>query len=321
MEEEMETAGSGQIRAFVCMAGNPVLSTPNGPRLARALARLDFRLSIDIYLNETSRLADLILPPAHALQTGNFDLLLLGTAVRNFVKASARAVPRGEQLDDWQIGSELFLRLRVPRLLRSSLRRLIDNLPDRLADKLLARRDLSLAKLYAAPDGIDLGPLRPARKQKIRGRVQLAPRVFLEDLPRLERFLEEPAPELVLLGRRDLRSNNSWLHNAPSLAKGPDRSRLWMNPRDAARTGIADGGMARIESRTGAVTAQVRATEEVMAGVVSLPHGFGHQEAAGLRLASLLPGANANALTDEERVEPLLGTSALNGVPVRISKL
>jgi anaerobic selenocysteine-containing dehydrogenase len=323
MAEEMESEGPGRIRAFVCLAGNPVLSTPNGARLERALRGLEFRVSIDYYLNETSRLADLVLPPAHALEVGNFDLILLPTAVRNFVKASTPAVQRSPGArDDWEILSELSLRLAAPRWLRAPLRRLMLDLPDRLVDRLLRRRQLSLAKLHEAPDGIDLGPLRPARASKLRtpdGRVQLCPDVFAADVPRLERWLDAPPPALSLIGRRDLRTNNSWMHNAPSLAKGPDRARLWMHPLDVAACGLRDGGIARVESRTGALCVNVRATEDVMPGVVSLPHGFGHAAARdSMKVAGALPGENVNALTDEERVEPVLGTSALNGVPVRV---
>ena len=324
MAEEMETDGPGRVRAFVCLAGNPVLSTPNGARLERALRGVEFRLSIDFYINETSRLADLILPPAHALETGNFDLLLLATSVRNFVKASAPAVPRPSGArDDWEILSELSLRLAAPRPLQRLARRLLRDLPDRVVDFLLRPRGLSLAGLHDTPDGIDLGPLRPARASKVRtrdGRVQLCPEVFAADVPRLERWLLAPAPDgLVLIGRRDLRTNNSWMHNAPSLAKGPDRARLWIHPQDAASCAVRDGGTARVTSRVGSIVVRVRETEQVMPGVVSLPHGFGHAAAReSMRVAGAMAGENVNALTDEERVEPLLGTSALNGVPVRV---
>lgn len=302
MAEEMETPGEGQIRAFVCLAGNPVLSTPNGARLARALASLDFRVAIDPWLNETSRLADLVLPPAHALETGNFDLILLATAVRNFVKASAPVLPRGpDARDDWEILSDLTLRIATPRLLRPLLGRLLRDLPDKVVNRML--RPLQLATL--PPDGVDLGPLRPARKRKVftpDGRVRLCPDAFVDDLPRLEKWT--PPDGLVLIGRRNLRSNNSWMNRPPSLAKGPDKARAWMHPSDLAARGIADGGRARIESRAGALEVSVHGTADVMPGVVSMPHGFGH--------------ANVNALTDEDRVEPVLGTSILNGVPVTV---
>jgi anaerobic selenocysteine-containing dehydrogenase len=301
MAEEMETAGEGQIRALVCFAGNPVLSTPNGARLARAIGKLEFRVSIDPYLNETSLLADLVLPPAHALETGNFDLLLLPTAVRNFVKASAPVLARPEGArDDWEIASELGLRLAAPRFLHRPLRKLLANLPDRVADQLL--KPLSLEQLYAKPDGIDLGPLRPCREKKVRGPVRLAPQAFVDDVPRLEHWLDEPAPDLVLIGRRDLRTNNSWMNdNVPSLAKGPDRALVWMNPADAARHGL--DGSVELTSSAGTLVAGVKATPDLMPGVVSLAHGFGR--------------ANVNALTDDRRVDGILGDSILNGVPVR----
>jgi len=321
MAEEME---AGHIRALVCMAGNPVLSTPNGPRLERAIGKLDCRISIDFYLNETSRLSDLVLPPLIALETGNFDLVLGGVGVRNFVKASHPALPRPDgALDDWQIASEILLRLRLPRALRPLARPLLRNLPDRIVDLLLRRRGLSLRKLLAAPDGIDLGPLMPCRKSKVRtrgGRVQLCPTVLAADVPRLERWVESARSSLVLIGRRDLRTNNSWMHNVPTLAKGPDRARLFMHPDDAAARGLREGDRVSVRSRTGALDAALHVTDEVMNGVVSLPHGFGHAGAREtLRVAGGLPGGNVNALTDEERVEPILGTSALNGVPVEVT--
>jgi anaerobic selenocysteine-containing dehydrogenase len=331
MAEEMDTPGEGQIRAFVCFAGNPVLSTPNGARLERALAGLDFVLSVDIYLNETSRLAHLVLPPAHLFETGNYDLLLLGLAVRNVAKYSPPILPRSPGArDDWEILSDLAMRVAGPgwSLLERAWRRAARDLPERAIDLLLrtGRYNLSLAKLRAAPDGIDLGPLEPALREKVRtpdGRVRLAPPALMADLPRLERWLDErPAGGLVLIGRRHLRSNNSWMHNARSLAKGPDRARLLVHPADATRLGIADGQAVQVQSRAGAVAATAALSDEVMEGVVSLPHGFGHAAAADtLRVAGALPGASANLLTDEQQVEPLCGTSILNGVPVTVAPL
>lgn len=311
MAEEMDTPGEGQIRGLVCFAGNPVLSTPNGPRLERALPSLDFMVGIDFYLNETTRHASIILPPVTALESGNYDLFMLSLAVRNLVKYSPPILERAPNTrDDWEILSELALRLRLPapRAFYSIARRLLRSLPEAVIDLLLrtGKYGLSLDTLRDRPHGIDLGPLCPSGQDRIHTpdqRVRLAPEKLLADLPRLERWLDEKS-ELVLIGRRHLRSNNSWMNGLHSLSKGPVRSKLQLHPLDAARFGIHQDDAVRIESRAGSVIAQAQLTEDVMPGVVSLPHGF--------------DSPNVNALTDEQHVEPILGTSILNGVPVTL---
>lgn len=235
MAEEMETDGPGRIRGLVTFAGDPVLSVPNGPRLSRALEQLDFHVAVDFYLNETTRRADLVLPPLHVLETGNFDLLLFGFARRNFVRYSPPVLPRPEGgLDNWQICSELALRLLLPRGFHRAARALLRGLPDRLVDWLLGRSGLSLEQLAGHPHGLDLGPLLPSREERVRfpdARVRLAPKVLLDDLPRLERWVDAArAGGLVLIGRRHLRSNNSWMHNLEPLVKGPSRAQLLMHP-------------------------------------------------------------------------------------------
>jgi anaerobic selenocysteine-containing dehydrogenase len=327
MAEEMETPGDGQIRALVCMAGNPVLSTPNGARVDRALAGLDFMLAVDFYVNETTRHADVILPPQHVFETGNYDIVLSRFGVRNVAKYSAPALETSDDtLDDWQIATELALRLKAPAWARSLGRRLARGLPERALDLLLRTgpHKLSLNELRAAPHGLDLGPLQPDQRSRYvttpDGFAQLAPGELVADVPRVERWLDEVSSRgLVLIGRRSLRSNNSWMHNLTALAKGPDRARLLMHPNDASSRGLADGGAVRVKSRTGTIDATLSVTDEVMPGVVSLPHGFGHQAARStLRVAGALPGASANSLTDELLVEPVVGTSILNGVPVSV---
>jgi anaerobic selenocysteine-containing dehydrogenase len=335
MAEEMETPGAGQIRGFVTFAGNPVLSTPNSARLSRALAGLDFMVSIDFYVNETSRHAHLVLPPAHPFEVGNYELILLGLAVRNVARFSPPILdrPTGAR-DDWEILGELAARLVVPGAgIAGAARRLGRDLPDRVVDLLLrlGPHRLSLDALRRAPHGVDLGPLVPSRADKVRtpdGRVRLAPEVFVREVPRLERWVAERAAatagggELVLIGRRHLRSNNSWMHNARSLVKGPDRSQLLMAPADAARLGLADGTRVRVRSRVGEVIARLAVTEEMKPGVVSLPHGYGHAEAAAtLRVAGAVPGPNVNELTDDQTLEPLVGAAILSGVPVTVSAI
>jgi anaerobic selenocysteine-containing dehydrogenase len=332
MAEEMETPGRGQIRALVSLAGNPVLSVPNGPRVARAIAGLDFVVAVDLYLNETARLAHVVLPAAHVFESGNYDLVLLGLAVRNVARYSAPILPRaGDTRDDWEILSDLAWRVVAPDIppLRRAWQRLARDLPERLIDRLLKAGPyhLGLDALRERPDGVDLGPLVPSRARRVRtpdGRVQLAPDVLVADLPRLEAWLDAPrAPDgLVLIGRRHLRSNNSWMHNLPSLVRGRDRTALQMHPRDAARLGLGDGARVRVRvaSRTGTVETPIEVTDAMMPGVVSLPHGYGHAEARDtLRVAGALTAPSANALTDDALVEPVVGTSVLNGVPVEVS--
>jgi anaerobic selenocysteine-containing dehydrogenase len=325
MAEEMETPGPGQIRALITFAGDPVLTVPNGPRLARALEKLEFHVAVDFYRNETTRRADLVLPPSHVFETGNFDLLLLAFTVRNVARYSPPILdaPKGTR-DNWDILSELALRLAAPRALRPALRQLAAGLPEKALDQLLRRgaHGLSLAELAAQPHGVDFGPLRPSRHKRVRhagAKVQLAPPLMLDEAKRLAQWLEREGREgLVLIGRRHLRSNNSWMHNLKTLVKGPSRAQLLMHPVDALARGISDEARARVVSRTGDVEVTVKVTEDVMRGVVSLPHGFGHQGGTQ-RLAEALGAPNVNALTDELNVEPVLGCSILTGLSVDVA--
>jgi anaerobic selenocysteine-containing dehydrogenase len=341
MAEEMETEGPGRIRAFVTLAGNPVLSTPNGERLARALSKLEWMVAIDFYLNETTRHAHLILPPMHALEQSHYDLVFHTLAVRNTAKYSPPAVrPAKGALEDWQILYELGMRLGglrvgpplVNRALRAAFRLGLRLSPDRVIDLLLrtgpygagfipGRPGLSLRKLRARPHGVDLGPLEPARRHKVRtpdGRVDLLPAPLLADAERLEASLAQPPAELVLIGRRHLRTNNSWMHNVQSLVKGPPRDHLLVHPVDAARLEVRDGAFARVTSRTGEVTVRVSVSDEMREGVVSLPHGYGHAGNELQHIARGVAGCNINALTDDALVESVVGTAVLNGVPVEV---
>lgn len=330
MAEEMETPGLGQIRALVVFAGNPVLSTPNGERLARALPNLEHLVSIDYYRNETSRHAHVILPPRHVFETGNYDILLSRFAVRTIAKYNPPILATEDDTrDDWAIATDLALALRAPEWLpgwcRSLVRTLAKPVPDGLVDALLrvGRYRLSLGALRRAPHGLDLGPLEPDVRGAVRlpdGKVNVAPAVFLADMLRLAAWLETPPPPLSLIGRRHVRSNNSWMHNLRSLAKGTDRSQVHVHPDDAARCRVENGDQVTVASRVGSVSVRAVVTADMMPGVVSMPHGFGHQDAAdGLHIAGALPGASANALTDDARVEPIIGTSILNGVPITLS--
>ena len=369
LAEEIETPGAGQIRALITLAGNPAVSTPNTGRLGAALAGLDFMVSLDIYLNETTRHADVILPGRSPLETSHYDAVFPVFGYRNAARYSPPvfAAP-ADRPDEW----ESVLRLtgivsgRGPNadvaalddfVAAAQLQRFLASPsspihgrdeaeimaalqprrgPERLIDLALragpygdafaARSGLSLAALEAAPHGVDLGELRPRVPEVLRtasGKIELAPRVLLDDVARLRASLQEADnTTLQLVGRRHLRSNNSWMHNLPHLARGRDRCTLHVHPADAARLGLADGGAARLSSRVGAVRVAVEVTDAIMPGVVSLPHGFGHDEAGvQMSVAAARPGANSNRLADEQEIDPLSGNAVLNGIPVALAPL
>ena len=333
LAEEIATPGPGQIKALVVSSGNPVLSTPDGRALDEALGQLDFMVSLDPYITETSRHAHVILPPASPLTRTHYDAVFNALAVRNAARWSDPVWPRPDDArHDWEIMAELACRLAPStqaRLLAEGRKRLG---PARIIDAALRagphglRRTLlgglSLRALREQPSGIDLGPLEPQLPGRLykRDRIPLAPAHYREDLPRLARALAEPdPPELVLIGRRHLRSNNSWLHNSQRLVKGKDRCTLLVHPEDAAKHGLVDGGRATVRSRVGEVEAPVELTEHIMPGVVSLPHGWGHgRQGVRLSVAAAHPGVSVNDLTDAGRVDLLTGNAALNGLPVEV---
>ncbi|MEO3867416.1 molybdopterin oxidoreductase family protein [Nonomuraea sp. B12E4] len=353
LADEIETPGTGQVRALVSIAGNLVLSAPNGPRLDRALPGLDFMVCVDPYLNETTRHADVILPPPRITQMPHYDFLLLIVTVRNYTRFSPQILPlEPGQLSEAEIMAKLTLILAgqgpdaapaalddmiLEQILRGAteapdspyagqdvaeLRAGLDgdSGPELLLDAMLklGPYDLSLATLRANPHGIDLGPLEPRLKELLitpSGRVELTPPKIVADVLRLCEHFAGPGPEFLLIGRRQLRSNNSWLHNTPSLVGGSNRCVLHVNPADVARLGL--GETAVVRSAAGELTVPVEATDQVMPGVVSLPHGWGHQ-GSGQRVAAAHPGVNANALTDESLVDALSGNAVFNGVPITI---
>jgi anaerobic selenocysteine-containing dehydrogenase len=334
MREEIETPGNGQIRAFVTIAGNPVLSTPDGAGLGKALDGLDFMAAIDLYLNETTRHADVILPPTTALERDHYDLVFHTLAVRNTARFSSAvfAKPPGA-MHDWQIFRELTTRLerrlrrpdgRRARLVRRL--RLVTSPTLQLALLLRTGRRVSLGRLRRHPEGVDLGPLRPTmpdRLQTANHRVDLVPALIVGDLDRLQRWLDEradddPDDDLVLIGRRHKQDNNSWFHNSTRLTRGKPRHQLLMHPDDLAARGLEDGALVTVSSRVGSVRVEVVATDDMMKGVVSLPHGYGHQvDGTRLRNASKVPGVSINDLTDPELLD-VSGNAALNGVPVSV---
>ena len=330
LREEIETPGDGQIRAMLTVAGNPVLSTPDGRRLAGALAGLDFMAAIDIYLNETTRHADVILPTTTALERDQYDLVFHGLAVRNTARFTPAVLPREPgSRHEWEIYRDLATRVtrrldRKPplgqRLRRAARMRVSPTLQVR--GLLATGRKLSWRRLRATPEGVDLGPLRPTMPGRLqtRGkRIDLAPPAVIGDLDRLRTALAEaPHDGLLLIGRRHQQDNNSWMHNTARLTRGRPRHHLLMHPDDLVARGLDDGALVTVASRVGKVVVEVRAAEDMMRGVVSLPHGYGHQVGGTrMRKAEQVVGVSINDLTDPERLD-LSGNAALNGVPVTV---
>lgn len=363
MAEEIAEAGEERIRAFVTVAGNPVLSTPHSNQLDSALDALDFMISVDMYLNETTRHADVILPPPSQLQRSHYDLLLLQFAVRNTANYSEPVLPLDEgQPDEWEIlarlaaiAAGLGVEADVAALDDAALRTLVERSvadadspfharsvddvmaelgpvagPERMLDFMLRTGPYrtSLADLRANPHGIDFGPLEPRLPEILRtpsGMIELAHPALMADLDRLAAAMaaaEEQlaAGQVTLVGRRHLRSNNSWMHNITVLVKGRPRCTLQVHPDDALRFGLTDGGSAEVSSRVGRLVAPVEVTEAVRPGVVSLPHGWGHGvEGTRMGVAAGVAGVNSNVLSDHDDLDPLSGTSVLNGILVTIA--
>ncbi|WP_371606557.1 MULTISPECIES: molybdopterin oxidoreductase family protein [unclassified Streptomyces] len=348
LAEEIETPGEGRIRALIVIAGNPVLSAPDGDRLDRALADgLDFMVSVDPYLNETSRHADVVLPPPPPSQGAHFDFALNSLAVRNQVRYSRPAVPLEDgRMDEGEILARLVLAVGG---MHGAPPEAVDDLaigaalaragaPEALAGELTGRTgaerrldlmlrlgpyDLTLEQLLAHPHGIDLGPLKPRLPQVLRtrsGRIELFPAPIAADLPRLRAALGARPAGLVLVGRRHLRSNNSWMHNVASLRGGTNVCTLQIHPDDAARIGLREGDTARITAAGGEVEASAEITDSVRTGVVSLPHGWGHSRpGTRMSVAGAEPGVNVNQLLDGTLLDPLSGTAVLNAVPVAVT--
>jgi anaerobic selenocysteine-containing dehydrogenase len=335
LAEEIETPGPGQIRALITSAGNPVLSAPNGPRLDRALGTLEHMVSIDGYLNETTRHANVILPPCSPLERAHYDLALNAFAVENTAKwVDPPLAKDAHAKEDAEIILDLALRLRlsggplgvIRALLTRASRRLgpeaIVDLALRVGPYGVLRGGLSVASLRKRPHGIHLGPLIPRLRGMLRtasNRVELAPPAFVREVEALESTLASKVPALVLVGRRHLRSNNSWLHNSQRLVKGPARCTLLVHPDDARRHGVGDGERARVTSNRGSLEATVAVSDEMMPGVVSLPHGWGHDR-SGTRMgvAQANAGVSINDITDEQRLDRLTGNAAFSAVPVAI---
>jgi anaerobic selenocysteine-containing dehydrogenase len=344
--DEIETPGEGQVRALITVAGNPARSTPNSARLNAALAGLDALVCVDFYVNETTRHAEVILPVPPPLAKAHYDIALYQLAIRNVANYSPPIIePPDGMPQEWEILLRLtgilsgqgphadieaiddFVASAVAQQLGAELESVNGRRgPERVLDLMLrgGPYELTLADLEANPHGIDLGPLEPRLPDMLKtpsGMIELAPEPIVADVARLrESLAERRNGGMVLVGRRTLRSNNSWMHNLEPLVRGPVRYAMHVHPDDASRLGLIDGGVARVRSRAGEIEAPVEVTDAVMPGVVSIPHGWGH-DAPGARLpvAAKHAGVNVNALTDELDLDPLSGNAVLNGVPVEVA--
>ncbi len=361
MVEEIETTGAGQIRALITLATNPVLSSPNGPRLAAALDTLDFMVSLDIYLNETTRHADVILPGLSPLEDFHYDVAFPQLSWRNHARVSEPMFSApAQQPEEWQTilkiaaiikgqGANADARTLDDEGFEQDAQRLYGEQaaamiaatahlsgPRRSLDAALRMGPygdqlgqnpdgLNLAKVTASQStgGIDLGELQPRMPDMLRtpsGKIELAPAMVIQDLQRAANDVHSARPDLVIIGRRDVRTNNSWMHNLPTLAKGPFRCTALVHPLDAASCGVVDGGMVTLRNAskpTLTVQAQVQLSDDMMRGVVSLPHGWGHDaKGAQLTVAAQRPGSNINALLDPNLRDPLSGNSVLGGVAI-----
>lgn len=322
---EITTPGEGQIRALVVVAGNPVLSAPGGDALDAALASLDLMVSIDMYVTETSRHAHYILPPCGPLEKDHYGLALAPIAVMNYASYSPATLPlEAGAKPDWEIVAEL------ARAMAGARGAALPNIrnPREALDAMLKASNypgLSLEVLEANPHGIDFGPHRPRLPERLNtpGKmIACAPPPCMADLDRFRAALGSEAPDtLRLIGRRHVRNNNSWLHNSPRLIKGPERCTLMIHPADAAARGIEDGAAVTVASRVGEVSLAAEVTVDVMPGVVSIPHGFGHGR-VGVKLSTARrrPGVSINDLTDPAAMDPVSGNAVLNGIPVTVAR-
>ena len=336
MAEEMLTPGEGQIKAMITLAGNPVLSAPNSSQLDKAFSQLEYQVAIDIYLNETTRQADIILPPATALEVLHYDFVLNIVALRNVANFSAPVFPiNSGQRYDWQIILELQKRLEKGNSFLLGLKhRILSWLtPERRINLglrigpygLFSKHKLSLQKLKDNPHGLDFGPLQPALPKRLftkNKRINLAFPRILEDLERIPILIEQlknSSDTLLLIGRRDLRSNNSWMHNSIRLVKGLNRCTILMHPKDAAKRQLVNGSFVEVSSATGQIKLTVELSEDIMPGVVSIPHGWGHKlKGTKIRVAEQKPGVNVNELTSEQLVDAPTGNAVLNGIAVEV---
>ena len=364
LAEEIATPGPGQLRALVTIAGNPVISAPDSARLDAALPELECMISVDNWLNETTRHAHVILPGLSALEQPHYDELIWSWAARSAGNFSPAVFPRRDRPHEWEILIRLGALCAGTRNADIDLRALDDAYfgalaeakgldapavidcyrgtrhehggPERLLDLTIrtgpwgdrygeVADGLTLESFEAAPHGIDMGPMVPRASEVVctpSGKIELAPSYIVGDVPRLARRLDRPRNGMLLTSRRHVRSNNSWMHNVKVLVKGKDRCTLLIHPDDAGRVGVTDGGIARVSSEAGAIDVPVEVSDEMMPGVVSLPHGWGHDKAdSRLSVAREHAGVNNNLLAPGTFVDEISGNAAVNGIPVEVAAL
>lgn len=326
MAEEILTPGEGQIKGMITIAGNPVLSSPNGNRLEEAFQSLDFMVSVDIYLNETTRHANIILPVATGLEASHFDIFFNIFSVRNTAKYSPPLFKKeANQYYDWEI-------------LKILGARLLDQPEDKTTPEMVldmafrggayGKEGMSIEKLKEHPHGLDLGPLKTCLQERLQtkdNKLNLAPEFFVADLDRLNKaFFETPQKEekpFVLVGRRVLRSHNTWTHNSHRLVKGKNQCTLLLNPENAQTLGIKNGQIVQVSSATGSIEIEAEVSDEIMKNVVSIPQGWGSRKNTNMTVAAAHPGVSINDITDASRIDTLTGNAAFSGVPVEVKPI
>ena len=328
LAEEIQTEGEGQIKTLITVAGNPVLSTPSGHKLAQAFDELDYMVSVDIYLNETTKHANIILPGTTGVENSHFDIFFNSFSVRNTVKYSPPLFEKEEQQrSDWEILTEISARMTDktvdPRMPKTTPEMVLDM---ELKSGPYGKEGMSLQKLMDNPHGIDLGPLMPCIEERIKtaeGKVYLLPQLYRDDLPRLDAVMSKPARDknypFDLIGRRLVKSHNTWTQNSERLVKGKNPCTLEVHPQDAEKLGITKGQLLTVSSIVGEINIEAVITDDIQQGVVSMPQGWGHnQKGTKMSVAAQQPGVSINDLTDANRVDTLTGNAAFNGTPVAI---
>ncbi|MGK0409558.1 MAG: anaerobic selenocysteine-containing dehydrogenase [Shewanella psychromarinicola] len=328
LAEEIQTPGEGQIRSVITVAGNPVLSAPSGHKLAKAFAGLDYMVSVDIYLNETTQYANIILPGTTGVENSHFDIFFNSFSVRNTVKYSPPLFDQQpDQRSDWQILKQISARM-LNIATDDPMQKIT---PEMLLDMELKKgpygeEGMSLQKLIDNPHGIDIGPLLPCLAERIKtadGKVNLFPQIYRDDLPRLDAVMAQPARNQAypfeLIGRRLVKSHNTWTQNSQRLIKGKNLCTLEVHSQDAQALGIKQGQLVNVSSAVGDIVIEVAITDDIQQGVVSMPQGWGHnQKGTNMSVAATQPGVSINDLTDANRVDMLTGNAAFNGTPVAI---
>ena len=328
LADEILTEGEGQIKAMVTIAGNPVLSTPNGKQLAKAFEKLEFMVAIDIYINETTQYADIILPSTTGLETAHYDLAFHQLAIRNTTKYSEPLFTKTEdQKHDWEIFNALTQRITGKANPAT---------PEIVLDFMMQSgpykdKGISIKTLKENPHGIDLGALKPGLPNRLftkDKKIALAPPILIKDLKRLNQQFNVWKKEknadfpFYLIGRRHLRSNNSWMHNSSRLVKGKERCTLLVNTSDALKLDLKDHQKVSVTSNVGTINIPVETSDEMMQGVVSIPHGWGHHyENIKMEVSQNNAGVSINDLTDAMKIDELTGNADFSGTKVRIEKV